>query len=236
MSYCVNCGVELDASAKKCALCGTKIINPNTDESEPEVTVSPFSDLAHIPAGVKTRFVAALISLIMSVPNMVCLLVNITLFSESFWSAHILALSLLLWIVFVLPLFKKQHRTYFMWAFDSLAVGLYTYFLMAYCELSHYFFTCALPIIGFISLSVLLYLIWVRHKKRSGILKALAVCAGIALTSLISGLLLSWQAELKYATEIGLIIFFCITAVVVFLAYCYGNKNMRRWLSKKLFT
>ena len=29
MSYCVNCGVELDNSAKKCALCATPVVNPN---------------------------------------------------------------------------------------------------------------------------------------------------------------------------------------------------------------
>ena len=29
MSYCVNCGVELDPSLKKCPLCNTPVINPN---------------------------------------------------------------------------------------------------------------------------------------------------------------------------------------------------------------
>ena len=29
MSYCVNCGVELDRSAKACPLCNTPVINPN---------------------------------------------------------------------------------------------------------------------------------------------------------------------------------------------------------------
>ena len=28
MSYCVNCGVELDPSAKKCALCSAPVYNP----------------------------------------------------------------------------------------------------------------------------------------------------------------------------------------------------------------
>ena len=30
MSYCVNCGVELDSSAEKCVLCNTVVINPDT--------------------------------------------------------------------------------------------------------------------------------------------------------------------------------------------------------------
>ena len=28
MSYCVNCGVELDAAIKSCPLCGVTVINP----------------------------------------------------------------------------------------------------------------------------------------------------------------------------------------------------------------
>ena len=32
MSYCVNCGVELDASATKCPLCDTPVYNPDGKE------------------------------------------------------------------------------------------------------------------------------------------------------------------------------------------------------------
>lgn len=39
MSYCVNCGVELDSAAKKCALCETPVINPNIKYEENEEPV-----------------------------------------------------------------------------------------------------------------------------------------------------------------------------------------------------
>ena len=32
MSYCVNCGVELDASLEVCPLCNTPVLNPNEIE------------------------------------------------------------------------------------------------------------------------------------------------------------------------------------------------------------
>ena len=41
MSYCVNCGVELDDSAKKCALCDTPVINPAKAENISEKTAAP---------------------------------------------------------------------------------------------------------------------------------------------------------------------------------------------------
>ena len=43
MSYCVNCGVELDVTASACPLCNTKVYNPNqpvaTDVPPPYATV-----------------------------------------------------------------------------------------------------------------------------------------------------------------------------------------------------
>ena len=234
MSYCVNCGVELDDSAKKCVLCGTQVINPAKADTE-EVPEAPFSEEVYLPKTVKARFFAGLISLIMLVPNMACLLVNALILKNGFWSAHIVSLSLLVWVIFILPLFKKDHKTYFMWAFDSVAVGAYTFFLMNNLNLLKWYPTCALPIIVLISAMVLFYIIWVRKKKRSGILKALAICAEVALAFLFSGVLLSVCADLKYVAEIGIIVFSCIVAVVAFLAYCYKSKSMRAWLSKKLF-
>ena len=37
MSYCVNCGVELDKTCSKCPLCNTPVYNPN----QPIDRVSP---------------------------------------------------------------------------------------------------------------------------------------------------------------------------------------------------
>jgi len=33
MSYCVNCGVKLKSSEKKCPLCKTVVINPNKHDN-----------------------------------------------------------------------------------------------------------------------------------------------------------------------------------------------------------
>ena len=235
MSYCVNCGVELDDSAKKCALCGTQVINPARADIKDETVAAPFSENVYIPKTVKARFIAGLISLIMLVPNMACFLVNILLMPGNFWSAHIMSTSLLLWVMFVLPIFKKGKKTYFMWAFDTVAVGAYTFLLMNALNVSQWYLNCALPIIFLVSAMVLFYIIWVRKNKRSGILKALAICAEVALTFLFGGILLSVSASVNYAFEIGLIVFACIVAVVGFLAYCYKSESMRNWLSKKLF-
>jgi len=53
MSYCVNCGVELDATATKCVLCDTPVYHPQK-KVEPNA-VSPFSDIPEIPQNMKKK-------------------------------------------------------------------------------------------------------------------------------------------------------------------------------------
>ena len=237
MSYCVNCGVELDDSAKKCALCATPVINPNKKDNSAVEPQSPFADTLHVPKQIKKRFVALVVSLVMLIPCIVCFLVNAFVFTGTFWSVYVVATSLLLWILFVLPFFIKNYRAYFMWAFDTVAVSLYVYvFYVMGKGLDKWYTQCALPIIIFNALLVLVYLIWVRFRKRNSILKALAIFAEISVTSFVSGVILGAGTELPYVAEIGFTLSLCVAAVVAFLAYCYGSKSMRKWLSERLFT
>ena len=161
MSYCVNCGVELDASAKKCALCSTPVMNPNI--TEPENVKAPFSETPHIPKKIKTRFVALLASMIILVPNIVCLLINVFIFSDAFWSLYISATSFLVWAIFVLPFFtEKKARPYLMWCFDTISVALYVWFFFAVGnENIDWYLKGMLPIILVISALVLIFMIWV---------------------------------------------------------------------------
>ncbi len=237
MSYCVNCGVELDDSAEKCALCATPVVNPNKPKAPEEVPESPFAEALHVPEAVRKRFIALIVSLVMLIPCIVCFFVNMFMFTGSFWSAYVVATTLLLWTLFVLPFFIKKHRAYFMLMFDTAAVSLYVYLFYVMGKGRDMWYTqCALPIIIFVSLLIMAYLIWVKRKKRNGILKALFIFIDIALVSLVGGLILSVGGNVAYGTEIGFTLFLCVVAVIAFLAYCYKSKSMRKWLSKRLFT
>ncbi len=54
MSYCVNCGVELDKSAKKCALCQAPVINPMDYDSSS--ASAPYPDKVVLPLDVRFLF------------------------------------------------------------------------------------------------------------------------------------------------------------------------------------
>lgn len=238
MSYCVNCGVELDSSAQKCVLCNTPVVNPNESIKE-EKPLAPFSDEAYIPeelsSRAKKRLVIAIVSVIILIPNLVCLLLNMTIFKAGFWSIAVCSTSLFLWSAFILPFCTKKPRPYILWAADSVmaCINALVYVWLFGGE-SSLFTACLLPIIAVNSLLVLLYMLW-RKKQRHIILKIAFVFLAIALSCLCCGYLLFSGGVLTYGTEIGIICFVSFIAVFGFLIYCYSSKTIRRWASKRFF-
>ncbi|MBQ8503659.1 MAG: hypothetical protein IJ491_05205 [Clostridia bacterium] len=234
MSYCVNCGVELDDSAKKCALCSTPVINPN--KTDLQNVTPPFSEEEHIPKEVKTRITALAISMVLLVPNIVCFLINAVTFSGSFWSLYVNATSLLLWVIFIFPFITKKLHPYVMWGFDTVSVALYVlFFFKVGDETANWYFKAALPIIIAASLLIVIYMLWVRKKKRHWLLKTIHICCDIGIAGLVTGLILSVEIGLAYASFIGLTVFICFLSIVLFLIYCYSSKTLRKWFSKRFF-
>ncbi len=235
MSYCVNCGVELEESARKCVLCNTEVLNPNkpvTDKKEPL-----FSDEAHIPEGISKKFVAYVISMVMLIPSLVCILSNIFFFKESFWSLHVLAGGLLAWIIFVFPFFSRKQKPYLMWGFDTAAVGLYGFFFSRMLgDQQNIFLKVFLPILAIISLQMLIYMLWAIGKKRHIILKVLHLFVDFAIFALLCGFVIYMGLGLEIAGAIGIIIFVSCLCIIGFLSYCYKSMSMRRYLSKRFFT
>jgi hypothetical protein len=227
--------VELDKSAEKCVLCNTAVLNPNDEGKEkPE---PPFARESHIPKSTSQKFVAYVISMVMLIPNIVCLIFNATIFHDSFWSLYVFATSFLVWIIFVFPFFTKKRKPYLMWALDTATVLLYFYFfyIMNVSQLNWFSFV-ALPVVLTASLQMLVYMLWAIGKKRHIILKTLHLFIDFAIFALISGLFAAYGLSLEIAGIIGVIVFVSCLCIVAFLVYCYNSKSMRRYLSKRFFT
>lgn len=126
MSYCVNCGVELDDSAKKCALCGAPVLNPYLDEPE-EALPPPYPDRLALPEGTNRRYIAFLVSMVLLIPNLICGVANLLILDSGVWSAYIVSSSLLFWVFFIVPFLMEKPRPLVLWLLDTLAGTLYTW-------------------------------------------------------------------------------------------------------------
>lgn len=235
MSYCVNCGVELEENARKCVLCNTEVINPAKAPEEKKTSL--FADEEYIPEGISKKFVAYVISMVMLIPSLVCMLANALFFPDTFWSLYIFTTGLLTWVMFVFPFFSRRKKPYLLWAFDTAALSFYGLFLFRMLgDENNLYLKVFLPVVLIISLQTLIFMLWSIGKKRHIILKVLHIFVDFALLSLLGGLVISAGLGFKIVGAIGIIVFVSCLCIIGFLIYCYNSKSMRRYLSKRFFT
>ena len=79
MSYCVNCGVELEHSLKECPLCNTQVINPNENAELP--MNSPFPKEKSTVEAVMRKDVGILVSIILFSTAITCGCLNYFIFN-----------------------------------------------------------------------------------------------------------------------------------------------------------
>ena len=141
MSYCVNCGVELDPSAKTCPLCGTPAWHPELDAPP----YFPANSAAVQPAS--RREAAILLTAMLVSVSLCCGLLNLFLPTDRPWSLYVIGAAVMLWIWLVPPLL---HRTMPLWLrllLDVAAVGVYVYLISIDLRGHDWYMGLALPII-----------------------------------------------------------------------------------------
>lgn len=233
MAYCVKCGVELDDSAVKCALCDTPVYLPNADNSENNN--KPFSDKPAIPKETKREFTATIITVLMLIPCIVCGIVNVFIRTSGWWSAYVICSAALVWVITVFPFLTKKFHHYIMWAFDTVAVMLYSYvFFPLQKENLHYYHFFALPIIITVSLCVLLFIIWAKRKPRHWSEVMIHILTDIFIICVLVGIICCLNS-ISTGVIICLIIALSDILLIGFGIYCNRSKRVRAWLKKKLF-
>lgn len=179
MSYCVNCGVELDSTAAFCPLCHTPVLNPNqpVDPASP----SPFpEDKGEVPP-VDKRDVALLITVMLISVAVCCGVLNLFLRRERPWSLYVIGAAVMLWIWVVPPLLARGMHLLLRLLLDAVAVAIYVFFISLTLNGWAWFMGLALPIILWGS-AILLLLGLVLKVNRHSLLTSAAVligCVGI---------------------------------------------------------
>lgn len=234
MSYCVNCGVELDVSAEKCALCGTEVINPNGRKKEN--TVLPYPEKIVIPENNLKKYRAAVASVIMLLPIIICLPINYFITPESKWGIYMAASIVLLWIFFVLPFIGRKFKNpYLLLSFDALVTVGYIYVFYWLNSSGKWFYTIAVPMVGvFLILSYILTAL-LKRNKYSDIRKAAFVFIALALYFAAMEFIFLISMPNIIVDCIALSLFFINAVIGIFLRFASENKQFRAWVSRKFF-
>lgn len=152
MSYCVNCGVELETSLKTCPLCNTPVINPN--HPAPETDETPYPASKGQVEVVKRKDLGILLSVVLSATSITCLLLNLLVFKGALWSFLVIGVCICLFFFAFPAVIYTKTPIYLSLLADGIAVGLYLYLITYLTSSSEWFFRLALPIVITVTLLI----------------------------------------------------------------------------------
>lgn len=179
MSYCVNCGVQLDRAEKKCPLCGVEVLNPA------EVDFSGERAFPERREPVQSAFDRdlwlRLVSILFAVPAAICFVANMLLPTQPFWALYVIGGLAVGWTFCVSPFLFKRYFP-LLWIVGNTVASLgYLYLIECLSATRGWFMPLALPIvlgIAVLSLGVIVLMqrkVLVELNAAAGIFGALGV-------------------------------------------------------------
>ncbi|MCH5342017.1 MAG: zinc ribbon domain-containing protein [Acetatifactor sp.] len=203
MSYCVNCGVELDASAKSCPLCRTPVLNPNEFGRLAEAQM-PFPAQKAQVEPVKRKDLGILLSMITLATAAMCGILNALVFQENAWSLTVLGACVVLWVLLEPIILFTRQSVYLSLLYDGLAVVFLLYMITFLSSEDGWFLGLGVPLTVLLTVVAEIFTLCVRKLPRSFLTVLLyfftaagLLCMGIEL--LVNryrdyGISLTWSA------------------------------------------
>ena len=149
MSYCVNCGVELEKSLQECPLCHTPVINPV--EQNKALPPSPYPTNKGQVEVVKRKDLGILLSVVLSATSITCLLLNLLVFDSSLWSLAVIGCCICLFVFTFPAIFYSRTPIYISLLADGVSVAVYLY-LISFLSSSHvWFWQLGLPLVAILT-------------------------------------------------------------------------------------
>lgn len=230
MSYCVNCGVELEDSASFCPLCHTPVYHPG--RQAPQEKPATFPQERQEVEDINRRELAVLLSVTLLCTAGCCILLNRFLLSPHLpWSAFVAGACGLLWVWIVPPLLKRSLPALAFLLLDIAAIGAYLGLIAFLLHGTSWLYDLALPIWG--GASVLFLLAFLLARKRSVISRTMLVIAGVGLFLLWLELLIDRWMGISYRPQWSLIVAIACVALLIPLAIIRMRPNLRRQVRRR---
>lgn len=233
MSYCVNCGVELSLGANQCPLCDTPVINPNIVNKEK--TDPPFPEHIVLPKSTKNKYSAIIISLLLLLPNIVCVITNLLFTPEILWSVYVVSSSAMVWFLCIFPVFMKSKRKYLTIVVDAVVTAAYIFIFYYYNSAqTGWFWKVAIPLdLG--TFACIAILAFYFSKKRTLIKSLIVVFSVLTAINAYVCLIVNLYTTSIVTTYITIIL--GVSCLILFLFFIAVEKNykLRAWLSRKFF-
>ncbi|MCM1134223.1 MAG: DUF6320 domain-containing protein [Clostridium sp.] len=232
MSYCVNCGVELEPSLTECPLCNTPVINPK--ELYNLKHTSPYPQKKGQVDVVKKTDLTILLCIILIATSLSCLALNFFVFSQSMWSLFIIGACLIIFVFAIPVIIYTRLPIYISLLFDGIAVGFYLYMITFNTAENEWFFRLALPIVALVTILVEIFTLLLRSFPVSALTTALYLFSEIAFLCVGVELLIRHytNAPLKLVWSAVVLTVCCV--IVVMLLTMLSRRRLRDAVRRRL--
>ena len=231
MSYCVNCGVELEKGCPECPLCDTTVINPKEKNVENNKFVYP--ETINIPSSLSKKYWVFLISMIILIPNLVMLILNAMIFDNRV-VPYISGGFAVAWIWFLFPLLWKKLMPMLILGIDALALLTYLYSFEAFSGNTGWFALVALPVvIAMWAIGNSFILLFKKVKNKS--IRTAAVLGAINIMSFVTEICTSTFYLGRLQITVSLVVTACCLSLMIFFIVLAKSKRLNAWVSRKFF-
>ena len=232
MSYCVNCGVELDITATACPLCNTKIYNPNqppaTDVPTPYATVKGHTE------PVKMKDFIILISTVLIVTSLVCLFLNLFTIQIGHWSYYVVGICVMLW-VFMIPLFfPHKGNIYLQLTLNGISIALFLGLVSYLHPNNHWYEHIALPIVGLGTLLLEIICVFAIKLKSSMLIKTAISIAAIGVFCMVTELVIDLHMKGCFYLRWSAIVAACAFVIDIVLLVIYLLDGLRAEIRRRM--
>lgn len=235
MSYCVNCGVKLEASLERCPLCNTPVINPNETASNVPHPRPPYAQENGQIEVVKRKDLAILIFVTMSSIALVSGLLNLFVFRTThLWSLYVIGACLLIYVISLPAVIYSPLPLYGYLLLDGIAAALYLYMISFDTPHQRWFFQLGLPICIMLCFLALLFVLLIRKLSSAFLMKALYIFTELAVMCVGLELLIRRYYEEPLQLTWSAIILAVCGVIVVTLITILSRAHLRSAIRRRL--
>lgn len=179
MSYCVNCGVELDQDLKVCPLCNTPVFNPREVKTPGLKNTFPL-EKGHVEE-VKRKDLGLFLSIMLLTIGITCMLLNFLVFSQNRWSFIVVGICFVLWVFCIPFVILRRIPVYMSLFLDGVSTVALLYCITYLTQSRNWFWGLGLPIVILCTIIAELFAICMKKIKVTFLSTMLYVVIAVAL-------------------------------------------------------
>lgn len=232
MSYCVNCGVELDASAKECPLCNTPVWNPRERPGGEEK--SPFPKEKSQVETANRKDLGILLSMVVLASAVTCGVLNALVFPQSLWSLAVIGACAVLWVIMIPVVIYTSQPVYVSLLYDGTVVSLYLYILTFQVGSREWFWGLGLPICVLVTVLAELVTLCIRNLPRSFLTVALYLFTAVGILCLGLEMMIDWYLAGEIALSWSAVVLTVCVVLDIAVITMLSRRRLRNEVRRRL--